>query len=214
MSKEQENKTVVEMLHDVLTEKFPVADVKERDGGRGMKLDYIAIDKVIGRMNEVFPLGYSWEIKEVLFPSTQATEKDKGVIVIGRLVIKVPGGEEIIRDGVGADKIGFDLDKATKTAMAEAFKKACHTLGVGLYLWDEEERKEIHRERKAQDKKSRNFSAQHLATMKELRTKLKLDTDDKLNVQIKKWDSKLKTKADLNVGNIEKFIGFLKKQVK
>ena len=41
--------------------------------------------------------------------------------------------------GVGAD-VSFDLDKAVKTALAEAIKKACHQYGIALELWEEERR--------------------------------------------------------------------------
>ncbi|MEM2991059.1 MAG: Rad52/Rad22 family DNA repair protein [Halobacteria archaeon] len=44
--------------------------------------------------------------------------------------------------GVGAD-VDSDPDKAVKTALAEAIKKAGHQFGIALYLWDEKERQAV-----------------------------------------------------------------------
>ena len=116
-----------------LQEKFAVEDVKQREGGFGKKLDYIPIDGVINRLNEVLPLGYSWTVDNTVI-------LEGSVVVTGTLAMNIvderSGNVEVIRrSGVGADAVGKDMDKAVKTAYAEAFKKACNTLGVGLYLW-------------------------------------------------------------------------------
>jgi hypothetical protein len=81
---------------------------------------YVSIDLMIGRLNEVFGVDYS---------------------------------TEIIETKIGADfvmvqcRISYaDIDDVCKTAYAEAIKKACNQLGIALYLWDEDERKEVEQE--------------------------------------------------------------------
>lgn len=196
-------------LQKKLSMQFPAEDVKTREGSKGMKLDYIPINKVYERLNEIFPLGYDWFVKSVQF-------ENKGkdycfVVIVGSLTIRTDNGT-ITREGIGSDKVGFDPDKAYKTAFAEALKKASHSLGIALYLWDEDERINLQKERNELKNKSRAFNKTHLVKMKEIRENLKIDTDAKLNKFINKFDSKLKTKADLNLSNIDEFIGFLEEQ--
>ena len=69
---------------------------------------------------------------------TYSRNEDAAVAVAVTVSIEAFGSS---RTGVGADVVALkDLDKAAKTAQAEAFKKAGHQYGVGLYLWDERER--------------------------------------------------------------------------
>lgn len=194
-------------IQSSLQEKFAVEDVKQREGGFGKKLDYIPIDGVINRLNDVLPLGYSWIVNNTVI-------LEGSVIVTGTLeiILSDAGGTEVIRrSGVGADAVGKDMDKAVKTAYAEAFKKACNTLGVGLYLWDEEERNELARERQngIVDSK-RTFSPQQLEKMKHIRTSLKLTTDDEVNKFLKEkyQNAKVNKKADLTPTNIDEFFDF------
>ena len=192
-------------LQTRLSAKFETDEVKQREGGFNKKLDYIPIDKVINRLNAVLPMGYSWTVKDV-------GEMGGSVIVTGCLeIVTQQGFPPVIRYGVGADKIGTDMDKAVKTAYAEAFKKACNTLGVGLYLWDEDEREELKRDRMNQDSK-REFTPKQLETMKFIRTTLKLSTDDLVNEFLKNTypDEKVNCKKDLNPGNIDAFLTWAK----
>lgn len=129
-----------------LSAKFDVADVKQRRQG-GVTLDYISIDATIGRLNDVLGLGWSFEID-----TTQLLPLEGGkylALVQGKIII--PPTEDNpakVASGVGSDIAG-DPDKAIKTALAEALKKAGHQLGIGLYLWDESEREVIAQERAA-----------------------------------------------------------------
>jgi hypothetical protein len=52
------------------------------------------------------------------------------------------------RDGSGAG-FNFDPDTSVKTAQAEALKKACHQFGIALYLWSEDERNFVQKQRDA-----------------------------------------------------------------
>jgi hypothetical protein len=126
-------------LLDKLSENFPIEDVKQRTQG-GMKLDYISIDATIRRLNDV--LGADWSFRLTKSDLTQASDGKYLAVVTGR--IEALGK---VASGVGADTAN-DPDKALKTALAEALKKAGHQFGIGLYLWDEAERQVIAKQRK------------------------------------------------------------------
>lgn len=131
-----------------LSQKFSPADVKQRSQN-GMTLDYISIDATIRRLNEVMGPAWSFEVDRSSIAATGTVGKKSGkpeylAHVVGTLTAM---GES--HGGVGAD-ISEDPDKALKTALAEALKKAGHQLGIGLYLWDEAERDHLHVQRRAE----------------------------------------------------------------
>jgi hypothetical protein len=123
-----------------LSRRFPAAKVKKNPKGQ----HYVAIDAVIGRFNDV--LGTGWKL---LSESTQVIPISPEVATYSRnekaavaatvtVAIEALGSS---RTGVGGDFAALeDIDKVVKTAQAEAFKKAGHQYGVGLYLWQESER--------------------------------------------------------------------------
>jgi len=129
-----------------LAARFHPSEVKQRDGGRGLKLDYIDIPQTIKRLRNVLGMNVSWDIQETTLVPT-----DDGkylATVTGYLTVtefdetenKIPA---ISRwGGVGA-MVDRDPDMALKTAQAEAIKKAGHGFQIALYLWDEEERNAI-----------------------------------------------------------------------
>jgi hypothetical protein len=103
---------------------------------------YVSIDLMIGRLNEVFGVDYSTEIIETKIGADF-------VMVQCRISYADSKGERHFKDGIGAcpyPKKGMDIDDVCKTAYAEAIKKACNQLGIALYLWDEDERKEVEQE--------------------------------------------------------------------
>jgi hypothetical protein len=185
----------------MLSEKFVVEDVKQRDGGFGKKLDYIPINVIIDRVTEVLPLGYSWIIEREMVVNDS-------FMVVGRITIQCDDGL-LIFSGIGADKIGSDFDKTCKTADAEAFKKAWqYGCGMGNYLWDAEERAEIARERQNGGVVTkRTFSSQQIEKMKFIRLSLKLTTDADLNALLKcnYKNTSVNSKADLTPENIDDF---------
>lgn len=122
-----------------LSERFPVEDVKQRRQG-GMTLDYISIDATIRRLNDV--LGAAWSFDG--YPDRVEILPDGKYMVVYSGTLRALDKSA---SGIGAD-VASDLDKALKTALAEALKKAGHQFGIGLYLWDEAEREVIARERK------------------------------------------------------------------
>ena len=147
------------MIPSDLTAKFHPSLVKKNQSGQA----YVSIDDYINRLNNVLGHAWAWQINDwKLYPDT-APDTSKGkkqylAVVQGSLSIFLTdigvissGGEDdedaflttqkavIVRDGIGGD-IGYDPDKALKTAQAEALKKACHQFGIALYLWKEAER--------------------------------------------------------------------------
>ena len=147
------------MIPSDLTAKFHPSLVKKNQSGQA----YVSIDDYINRLNNVLGHAWAWQINDwKLYPDT-APDTSKGkkqylAVVQGSLSIFLTdigvissGGEDdedaflttqkavIVRDGIGGD-IGYDPDKALKTAQAEALKKACHQYGIALYLWKEAER--------------------------------------------------------------------------
>ena len=135
--------TTTEATLAKLAEHFPVEDHKTNPKG----YTYIAIEKVIGRFNEV--LGANWDleitsVETAVYPGHTYGARNPKMAASAVVTVKIEAlldGRLVTRMGVGADNGAFDdLDKLVKTALAEAIKKTGHQYGIGLYLWDEEER--------------------------------------------------------------------------
>lgn len=127
-----------------LAAEFPKSEVRQRDGGRGVKLDYIDVVQTITRLCNVLGADWNWR---VLDSNVSIVELDGPKFLAqerGELEVYVPGRDApVIRGGSGADLDARDPDKAIKTADAEALKKAGHKFQIALYLWDAEKRDEI-----------------------------------------------------------------------
>jgi hypothetical protein len=151
-----------------LSAKFDPSVVKSREGGGGKTLLYLSIDSVINRINETLP---NLEDVTIIIADRfesgpyKVQKKYKGddgwktVDVEQRavtIVVHMQIGESV-RDGIGSDELfefrynkydkametTLDVDKAWKTAYANAIKKAADKFGIGTYLWDAEERAKI-----------------------------------------------------------------------
>jgi hypothetical protein len=148
-----------------LSERFHPNLVKKNPKGQ----DYVAIDGYINRLNDVLGAGWGWRINNIewrhdVMPPTRNGQAQFLAIVHGTLVVStndiavssLDEDNDVLtslrsvtsRDGVGAG-VNYDPDTAVKTAQAEALKKACHQFGIALYLWDEEERDFIAKQRSA-----------------------------------------------------------------
>lgn len=125
---------------DHLRRKFPATAVKQRAGGGGKTLDYVAIETTIERMLEDAP-EYSWEGRIV----NVAKDDNSWVAVVeGHLSAFGKRGY-----GVGGMK-NPDVDMAVKSANSEAFKNAAKNgFGVALELWSEEHRESLKTARSA-----------------------------------------------------------------
>lgn len=122
---------------EALRKPFPAEEVKRNQSG----LDYVAIDGYLGRLLDTLGLGYqvilNGPVRLELLPEEMSTSTGKRQFLAQvQLDLQIGGSS---RPGVGAD-VSFDPDKAVKTALAEAMKKACHQYGIALELWDESHR--------------------------------------------------------------------------
>jgi hypothetical protein len=124
-----------------LSRRFKAQEVEKRDG-----FHYVSIDATINRFNAVLGFNWSLEITNLTGPTPiegETTSSGKQIYLAagyGHIRVHLPlGPVEIIRAGSGSSK-SFDPDMAVKTTQAEIMKKAGHQFGVGLNLWDENER--------------------------------------------------------------------------
>ena len=129
-----------------LTERFHPSLVKKNQSNQ----DYVAIDGYINRLNEVLGTTWNWAVNSWEFRDGPPTAKGKPqyiAIVNGTLSVTMDD-VTTSRDGSGAG-FNFDPDTSVKTAQAEALKKACHQFGIALYLWSEDERNFVQKQRDA-----------------------------------------------------------------
>ena len=117
-----------------LEKAFPAKVIKTRRGPGGKQLSYVGVIEYIGRLNECFGDGWSFEI-------TARVQFDQQVVVEGRIVadgvIKAGlGGAELRR---GRDGEVISLGDAFKTASSDCLKRCCRLWGIGLALYEDEE---------------------------------------------------------------------------
>jgi hypothetical protein len=207
-------------IMEKLSRRFPICEVKSRSAGFGQQLEYISQDQVISRLNEV--LGAKWSVHydaNIETISIEITKKGGGnktrvqephphAIIKAQLTIQVDNNI-ITKEGYGAEnleKSGMDVDTAIKSAQSSALKKAAVQLGIGLYLYDEEERNYIKRER--ENLKS-GLSEEDRKKLGEL-FNLDLDkiTEAVLQYSLAKG-KKLTNYKDLHSKNIKEFINWV-----
>jgi len=125
-----------------LRERFDPRLIRTRRQG-GMDLQYVDIASVIGRFLDTLGLDWDWSVHESKLYPLEGGKYLASVTGEISVTYENEAGDRVFtsRDGVGAD-VATDPDKAYKTALAEAFKKAAVYYGVGLELWDETVRSE------------------------------------------------------------------------
>lgn len=108
----------------------------------GQELLYVTGEQVISRLNDVLGVGrWSWK---VIREGTTASE----AFVLGELTAQVDD-QLIIRQHYGNQDLQRGQHAASdlfKSANTDALKKAATTIGVALYLYDADERREIQAE--------------------------------------------------------------------
>lgn len=134
----------------VLERKLDPKLIKQRDAGRGVKLDYIGGHTVIRLLNEAF--GYKWSfeiVSDEIVPSQpkvnkyakagEAPEPQPPVVKVkGRLTVPGVGvkeqyGSKVLVGGASEQESTF------KSASTDALKKCATLLGIGLELYDDDE---------------------------------------------------------------------------
>lgn len=108
----------------------------------GTELIYLTGEQVITRMNEVLgPTGWSFRVV------SQGTT-DMEAWVLGELVATIDG-VAVLRQQYGNQDLARGQHSTTdlfKAACTDAIKKAATTIGVGLYLYDADERRAVQAE--------------------------------------------------------------------
>ncbi len=121
---------------EILEKKFPEKEVKTRLGREGQEVYYLETASVIRRLNEAWEGDWSFEVKD------KGIDREAGCVwVLGRLtcggVVKEQFGSKII--SLSSDGAMVDLGSDLKAATSDALKKCATLLGVGIYLYEEED---------------------------------------------------------------------------
>ncbi|MEN3186967.1 MAG: Rad52/Rad22 family DNA repair protein [Atribacterota bacterium] len=121
---------------EILEKKFSKREVKRRPGKEGKELFYIETPSVIKRLNEAFDGEWSFEIKEKEIDLTRGYVWVLGRLTCGNLVKEQFGFKSF---SPNHEKNVPDFGDDLKAAASDALKKCATLLGVGLYLYEEEE---------------------------------------------------------------------------
>lgn len=133
---------------DELTKAFGQECIRQRQGGGGKMLDYLATHTVISRLNR-FAGEWSWSINTI---------EVRGDLYVLTGTLTIPGLGS--RDGIGVQRVsergGEDLAKGCSS---DALKKAATLFGVGLHLYgeDTEEEQEKADEQQRKDDAGKRF---------------------------------------------------------
>lgn len=122
------------MNREMLEAPFPKELVKTRKGAFGQMLSYVEGIEYVRRLNDVFAASWSFEVV-----SHQILENE--VIVLGKLsvdgVVKQAfGGSQVTRTRDEGELVSLADD--LKASATDSLKKCCSLLGVGLYLYADE----------------------------------------------------------------------------
>lgn len=117
---------------DALAAPLDLDNVKQRDGHRGRKLDYISGEHAIAEANRIFGFD-GWSCETVHMECV----KENPPTYIARVRVRAGG---VTREGWGGDSKP-DHENACKGAETDAIKRALRTFGnqFGLPLYDKEE---------------------------------------------------------------------------
>jgi len=124
------------VIKSVLEEPFPPELIRQRKGSHGAMLDYIEGWSIIQRLNNAFNIDWSFTIQEWKII-------DQDIIVLGRL-----SGKGIVKDAFGGSRVTLnkdtnkviDLGADIKAAATDALKKCATLFGVGLHLYQKDEK--------------------------------------------------------------------------
>ena len=113
---------------DVLTRPFDASEIKQRDGRKGKRFDYVETHSVIARLNEAFDGQWSFRVLDRVVT-------DEEIAVLGELNA---GGETKQQWGSKERNRGSSLGDDLKAAASDAVKKCSTLFGVGLHLYSED----------------------------------------------------------------------------
>ncbi len=121
------------MNRDLLEQPFDPAQIRQRQGPFGNRLDYVEGHAVIQRLNDALDGDWSFEVVE-----HGVLEQHDEILVLGRLstgtVTKTQFGSSAITRAKETGEV-VSLADDFKAAATDALKKCATQLGVGLYLY-------------------------------------------------------------------------------
>jgi hypothetical protein len=129
VSREQQRRIL-----DALAVAFPAQAIKQREGGRGRRFDYVETQTVIRRLN-TDAVGWDFQIKSLErhpMPPKQDGKTQDLYVCVGALTIPGLGTREGIGVQVVTEGGGEDLLKGVSS---DALKKAATLFGVALDLY-------------------------------------------------------------------------------
>lgn len=130
---------------EALQRPFPLE--KHKTLAKAGGLTYIGIEDMLERLHEATNMRFSLTVtNSSLDVVAGESDKNGNPMVLARVAVRLQvfGLESIEFFGFSGAGVGAEYesirnaDKAIKTALANAIKKAMNTLGCGLYLWDED----------------------------------------------------------------------------
>lgn len=139
---------------ELLKEPFDDSQIEEREGNGGQSFKYVPIDLVIQRLDEVFPLSWSWQVLDSKVIDTEIEKRTgydkstqpwtpiiesvplKQVSVLGRLTLHLSEGESVFRDSWGGSDLGKGGQAGDdfKIADSNALSKAAYRFGVAAHI--------------------------------------------------------------------------------
>lgn len=157
---------------NILKRPFPEEHIKERAGNNGKKFKYVPIDLVIQRLDEAFPLKWSWAVLDSKIteiekrvdwdkstqPWTPIMGTAKQVAVLGRLTLHIDEGFSVSRDAWGGSDLGKGGQAGDdfKIADSNALAKAAYRFGVASHIGLEAKLEEENYEKPFPNKQSYN----------------------------------------------------------
>jgi hypothetical protein len=134
-------------VYQRLAARFPAEAHKTKTIG-GTSLTYVDGEMVVSRLNEELGLdGWSFEVKDI-----HVLENE--VWALGRITV-YQEGRTLVREQAGGQIINrkrtgeiIELSNDIKGAVTDCLKKCATLVGVGLYLYDPVERREVEQEMK------------------------------------------------------------------
>jgi hypothetical protein len=135
-------------LYDQLAAHFD--EHSEKPGGGSTKLIFVTGEQVIARLNDVLgPDAWEFEVQESQLLPGPPLE----AVVRGRLTVHF-ATRTVVREQWGSQPVQGkgELGNIYKGATTDALKKCASLVGVGLYLFDAEEREAVRREMVAEQR--------------------------------------------------------------
>lgn len=128
-----------------LAERFPAEAHKTKRIG-GTELVYVTGEMVFARLNEALGYdGWSFEVKDIKVLETEVWALGRLTVYAGeRTIVREQAGGQIINRNRSGEII--ELSNDIKGAVTDAAKKCATLVGVGLYLYDQDERREVQQE--------------------------------------------------------------------